>query len=67
MFPYLLLADFVNTGLSAWLTFSSHVVYPSYALAPRLCGIPGLDDQSTAGAIMWVPGSMLYLVPAFWP
>src|SRR5271165_445580 len=39
MFPYLLLADFVNTGLAAWLTFSSHVVYPSYALAPRLFGI----------------------------
>ena len=65
MFPYLLLADFVNTGLAAWLTFSSHVVYPSYALAPRLFGIQALDDQSAAGAIMWVPGSMLYLAPAF--
>ena len=65
MFPYLLFADFVNTGLSAWLTFSSHVVYPSYALAPRLFGISALDDQSTAGVIMWVPGSLLYLVPAF--
>ncbi len=65
MFPYLLLADFVNTGLSAWLTFSSHVVYPSYALAPRLFGVQALDDQSAAGAIMWVPGSIIYLVPAF--
>jgi cytochrome c oxidase assembly factor CtaG/polyferredoxin len=65
MFPYLLFADFDNTGLSAWLTFSSHVVYPSYEAAPRLWGIPALDDQSTAGLIMWVPGSMFYLVPAF--
>jgi len=65
MFPYLLFADFVNTGLSAWLTFSDKVVYPSYALAPRLWGISALDDQSTAGVIMWVPGSIFYLVPAF--
>jgi len=65
MFPYLLLADFVNTGLSAWLTFSDQVVYPSYAVAPRLWGISALDDQSTAGVIMWVPGSIFYLVPAF--
>jgi len=65
MFPYLLLADFVNSGLSAWLTFSDRVVYPSYAAAPRLWGISALDDQSTAGVIMWVPGSIFYLVPAF--
>jgi polyferredoxin len=65
MFPYLLLGDFVNTGLAAWLTFSSRVVYPSYETVPRLWGIPALDDQSTAGVIMWVPGSVFYLVPAF--
>lgn len=64
MVPYLVLADLVNTGLSAWLVFSSHVVYRTYALAPRLGGISALDDQATAGAIMWVPGSIAYLVPA---
>jgi hypothetical protein len=64
MIPYLVLADLVNTGLSAWLVFSSHVVYRTYELAPRLGGISALDDQSTAGAIMWVPGSIAYLVPA---
>jgi cytochrome c oxidase assembly factor CtaG/ferredoxin len=62
--PYLVLADLVNTGLSAWLVFSSHVVYRTYELAPRLGGLSALDDQATAGAIMWVPGSIAYLLPA---
>src|ERR1700722_13190237 len=62
--PYLLLADLVNTGLSAFLIFSKHVVYPTSELAPRLWGISGLGDQAIAGGIMWVPGSIVFLVPA---
>ncbi|HLG97395.1 MAG TPA: cytochrome c oxidase assembly protein [Bryobacteraceae bacterium] len=65
MIPYLVLADFVNTALSAWLVFSSHVVYRTYEMAPRLGSMSALEDQSTAGAIMWVPGSIAYLIPAF--
>src|SRR5580700_825235 len=64
MIPYLMLADLVNTGLSAVLTFSDHVLYTSYQLAPRLWGISALDDQAAAGVIMWVPGSIAFLVPA---
>ena len=64
MIPYLALADLVNTGLSAVLTFSDHVLYPTYQLAPRLWGISALADQAAAGAIMWVPGSIAFLVPA---
>src|SRR5580658_3751802 len=64
MIPYLLAADLVNTGLSAVLCFSDHVIYSSYQLAPRLWGISALNDQSAAGAIMWVPGSIAFLVPA---
>jgi len=64
MIPYLVLADLVNTGLSAALSFSDHVLYASYQLAPRLWGISALDDQAAAGAIMWVPGSIAFLVPA---
>jgi len=62
--PYLVLADVVNTALSAWLVFSTHVVYRTYELAPRVAGMSALDDQSTAGAIMWVPGSIVFLLPA---
>jgi cytochrome c oxidase assembly factor CtaG/ferredoxin len=64
MIPYLVLADLLNTGLSAVLTFSDHVIYASYQLAPRLWGISALDDQAAAGAIMWIPGSIAFLAPA---
>ncbi len=64
LIPYLVFADIVNTALSAWLVFSTHVVYQTYALAPKLDGISAIDDQSVAGAIMWVPGSLAYLIPA---
>jgi cytochrome c oxidase assembly factor CtaG/polyferredoxin len=63
MIPYLVLADLVNTGLSAVLSFSDHVLYPSYESAPRLWGISALSDQAAAGAIMWVPGSIAFLAP----
>jgi cytochrome c oxidase assembly factor CtaG len=63
LIPYLLLADIQNTALSAFLIFSERVLYPTYATVPRLWGISVLDDQAAAGAIMWVPGSLAFLVP----
>jgi cytochrome c oxidase assembly factor CtaG len=65
LFPYLLLADVQNTVLAAWLTFSSRVIYPHYANGPRIAGISALDDQAGAGVIMWVPGSIAFLLPLF--
>jgi cytochrome c oxidase assembly factor CtaG/polyferredoxin len=62
--PYLLAADLVNTGLSAFFVFSGRVLYPSYA-AIHASGMSAQDDQTLAGLIMWVPGSLIYLVPAF--
>jgi cytochrome c oxidase assembly factor CtaG len=62
--PYLLTADFVNTGLCAFFAFSGRVLYPVYASAPRLFSLSALDDQVAAGAFMWVFGSLLYLIPA---
>lgn len=62
--PYLLLADVVNTGLSAFLCFCGRLVYPSYAVVPRLFGLSALHDQIAAGAFMWICGSMAYLIPA---
>lgn len=61
---YLLAADLANTGLSAVLTFSSQVLYPQYLQVPRLFGTTPLGDQSCAGLIMWVPGSLVFLIPA---
>ena len=64
LIPYLLLADVVNTGVSASLCFAGRLVYPSYGLIVRPLGISALDDQAAAGAFMWVFGSMVYLIPA---
>jgi len=64
LIPYLLLADVVNTGISAFLCFSGRLLYPSYALIPRPFGFSALNDQVAAGAFMWVCGSMVYLIPA---
>jgi len=64
MVPYLLVADLQNTALSAILAFSDRVLYPSYSEAPRLFGFSALEDQVAAGAIMWVVGSLAFVVPA---
>ncbi len=61
---YLLAGDLANTALAAVLTFSDRVLYPSYAAAPRLLGLTAIGDQSLAGVLMWVPGSLVFLVPA---
>ena len=61
--PYLVLADFQNTGLSAFLIFYERVVYPTYAVVPRITDLTPLADQAAAGAIMWVAGSVCFLVP----
>jgi len=63
MIPYLVLADVQNTILAAILTLSDRVIYAAYAIVPRGRVSP-LDDQSWAGLIMWVPGSLVFLVAA---
>ncbi len=55
MIPYLFLADFQNTALAAFLIFCERVVYPSYAVAPRLleplaAGGPGCRWRSDVGS-----------------
>jgi cytochrome c oxidase assembly factor CtaG len=66
MIPYLLLADLQNTVLAAILTLSDRVVYPAYLTVPRIGTTTALEDQSVAGVIMWVPGSLIFLVAAVW-
>jgi cytochrome c oxidase assembly factor CtaG len=63
MIPYLFLADFQNTALAAFLIFCERVIYPSYAAAPRFLSLSPLEDQAAAGAVMWIPGSVAYLIP----
>ncbi len=66
MIPYLVLADLQNSVLAAVLTFSDRVIYSAYEAVPRSQGITALEDQAIAGVIMWVPGSLAFLLPVLW-
>ncbi len=66
MVPYLLIADLLNTILSAALVFAGRVLYPSYVDAPQVFGMNPHQDQAAAGALMWVIGSMAFVIPAVW-
>lgn len=48
--------------LAAVLVFSEHVIYPTYAAAPRLWQLSALADQQAGGLIMMVPSKMIYLL-----
>ncbi len=63
MIPYLLLADIQNTVFSAFFSFYETPIYETYRTAPRIVSMTALEDQSVAGAIMWVPGSIIFLFP----
>jgi cytochrome c oxidase assembly factor CtaG len=62
--PYLLSADAINTVLSALLTFSGRVLYPTYEQAPRVCSLTPMQDQIAAGSEMWLLNSTVFLIPA---
>jgi cytochrome c oxidase assembly factor CtaG len=64
LLPCLILADVQNTALSALFTFSDRPIYAYYAEVPKLGGSV-IDDQSAAGVIMWVPGTLAFLLPLF--
>lgn len=64
LLPYLILADLQNTALAAWLTFAERVLYPHYEIV--LGESVALSDQATAGLLMWVPGSIAFLLPLAW-
>ncbi|HVW77030.1 MAG TPA: cytochrome c oxidase assembly protein [Alloacidobacterium sp.] len=66
LLPYILTSDLINTGLSAFLCFSGRPIYPTYAAQTNPLGVSALSDQVAAGAFMWVFGSTIFLIPAFW-
>lgn len=61
---YLVAADLVNTMLSAFLAFCGRPVYAFYVTSPNPFHASPLDDQTLGAVIMWVFGSIIFLVPA---
>jgi cytochrome c oxidase assembly factor CtaG len=61
---YLVMADIVNTVLSAFLAFCDRPVYSYYLREPNAFDISPLSDQRAGAVVMWVFGSAVFLVPA---
>ena len=61
---YLVAADLVNTALSAFLAFCNRPVYAFYLEHPNPFNVSPLSDQILGAVIMWVFGSVVFLVPA---
>jgi cytochrome c oxidase assembly factor CtaG len=64
LLPYLVGADLVNTGLSAFLAFCDRPVYTYYLKQPSGFPITPMADQVIGAVIMWVVGSVVFLGPA---
>ncbi len=64
MLPYLVGADIVNTALSAFLAFCDRPVYAYYLTQPNPFHIAPMADQVVGAVIMWVVGSLVFLIPA---
>jgi putative membrane protein len=61
---YLFFGTLPGGALGAFLVFCDRVLYPSYASALPLFSVSPLEDQVIAGALMWIIGTVVYLIPA---
>ena len=53
-----------NMALGLVLAFAGTVIYSYYEAVPRLWGIDAVTDQRIGGVIMWIPGSMMFIIAA---
>jgi cytochrome c oxidase assembly factor CtaG len=61
-FIYLLMAIPPNMIAGVVIAFSESPIYSHYEAMPRIWGMSVMADQRLAGVIMWVPGSMMYMI-----
>jgi cytochrome c oxidase assembly factor CtaG len=54
------------TALAALITLTSHPLYPFYGNASLPWGLTPLSDQQMGGAVMWLPGDMIYMALIVW-
>lgn len=63
---YAIAAMIVSWALAVVLALAPHALYPRYAHeTARPGGISALADQQLAAGIMWVPGSITFLIVVF--
>ena len=54
----------VTMGIGVVIAVSTQPIYLSYLTVPRVLGLSVMEDQRLAGAIMWIPGSMMLIFAA---
>jgi putative membrane protein len=54
----------VNMAAGVAISFANQPIYPYYAAMPRPWGLSVMQDQMLGGVIMWIPGSMMYVLAA---
>jgi putative membrane protein len=60
----LLAAVPVNMAAGVAISFAGQPVYTYYETVPRPWGLTMMQDQMLGGVIMWIPGSMMYILAA---
>ncbi len=46
--------------VSIYIVMSDVLLYPAYAIAPRLLAISPMQDQQYGGLVMWLPGGIFF-------
>jgi putative membrane protein len=57
---YLFLTTLPMSIVAVFITYSSNLLYPAYAAAPRIGGMTPMNDQLIGGLIMWIPGGLIF-------
>jgi cytochrome c oxidase assembly factor CtaG len=54
----------ITMGIGIVIALSTQPIYLNYMTVPRALGLSVMEDQQLAGAIMWIPGSMMLILSA---
>ena len=54
----------ITMGIGIVIALSAQPIYLDYLTVPRVLGLSVMEDQRLAGAIMWIPGSMMLILAA---
>jgi putative membrane protein len=57
---YLFLMSIPMSIVAVYIAYADTVLYPAYAIAPRIWGIAPMQDQQMGGLIMWIPGGLYF-------
>jgi len=57
---YLFLMSIPMSIVAVYIAYADSVLYPAYAVAPRVWGISPMQDQLVGGLIMWIPGGLYF-------